>query len=403
MVIATPCRPETAIRDAVVSAATARYGGTLRAIVLTGSLARGEGTFRAEGDGWRLLGDAELFLVFRDGVAVPPADEVKTLARMVEARLADTVTSAVSLTPVQAAYFRRLRPSIFAYELRACGDVLWGDPTVLSAVPAFEPGDIPLEDAWRLVANRMVEYLEIVDELSEPRLREGTAGHYRTVKLYVDLATSLLVFAGQYAPTYRERARHLAGLAITNPPDDLPPGLSTLAEQVEACTRTKLEEVADVEGSSLDWRDAIAATRRVWRWELERLTGHAGTTELTDEALLLRWLERQPRIDRLRGWLSAARRLGWRAGAASGFAAHRRGHRASPRYCLYAAASALFLRLPALCGPAAIAGRAAVECRGARTWIPFWPGDRAGATPDWRTLATAIRSNYRTFLETTRA
>ena len=49
MLTATERRPETAIRDAVVAAATDRYGRRLRAVVLTGSLARGEGTFRLDG------------------------------------------------------------------------------------------------------------------------------------------------------------------------------------------------------------------------------------------------------------------------------------------------------------------------------------------------------------------
>ena len=304
----------------------------------------------------------------------------------------------MSLSAVGPAYLRRLAPHIFAYELRTCGDVLWGDRTVLDLVPAFEPGDIPLEDAWRLVQNRMVEYLEVVDELGEPRLREGTAAHYRTVKLYLDLATSLLLFAGAYAPTYRERAARLARLAVAGGRVDFPAGLDLLSERVDECMRSKLEGHADTAPPDLDWREAVAITRRVWRWELARLTGSAIEGELSDETLLARWLERQPLADRLRGWLSAGRRLGWSQAAARWIAARRRGRRASPRYCVYAAASALFFRLPGLRGR-----EDAGDCGAVKTWLPVWPHPLPVDSRGWRAVATATLWNYRVLLESTRA
>jgi hypothetical protein len=404
---ATARRPDTAIRDAVVAAATERYGRRLRAIVLTGSLARGEGTFREEGAGMRLLGDAELFLVFRDGASLPRDAETEALARMVEARIAGTVACTLSLGAVGPDYLRRLAPHIFAYELRTCGEVLWGDPEVLDLVPAFAPAAIPLEDAWRLVANRMVEYLDVAGELGAPRLRDGTPAHYKTVKLYLDLATSLLLFAGAYAPTYRERAARLDRLAAGGGRPDLPVGLDQLAERVEECTRIKLGHAAGAGPGDLDWQGAIAATRRIWRWELARLLGSdpaaAADDRVTDEALLGRWLGQQPVTDRLRGWLSAGRRLGWRQAAARWAAARRRGCHASPRYCVYAAASALFFRLPELCQTPALAARADLECGVARRWLPVWPARHAAETPAWRAVAAATSWNYRVLLESTRA
>ena len=48
------------------------YGPSLRAVVLTGSLARDEATWVRDGAGRRLLGDAEFLLVFEQRVALPP-------------------------------------------------------------------------------------------------------------------------------------------------------------------------------------------------------------------------------------------------------------------------------------------------------------------------------------------
>ena len=178
----------------------------------------------------------------------------------------------------------------------------------------------------------------------------GPAAHYRTVKLYLDLATSLLLFAGAYAPTYRERAARLARLADAGARPDLPAGLARLAERVDECTRAKLEGHADAAPMDLDWREAVAATRRVWRWELARLTGSAiegdalgrGTPGPLARAAAAR--RSAPRLALRR----PPPRLAPGRGPLDRRAPPRR--RASPRYCVYAAASALFFRLPELCG-----------------------------------------------------
>src|ERR1017187_91484 len=53
-------------------------GEGLRAIILTGSMARSEETYIQQNDGVRVMGDAEFVLVFRDRISVPPAE---TMAR----------------------------------------------------------------------------------------------------------------------------------------------------------------------------------------------------------------------------------------------------------------------------------------------------------------------------------
>jgi len=62
--------------SSVVSSETARrslraFGNSLRAIVVTGSLARGEETVELESGYKIVLGDAEFLLVFHPNVALP--------------------------------------------------------------------------------------------------------------------------------------------------------------------------------------------------------------------------------------------------------------------------------------------------------------------------------------------
>src|ERR1035438_6949408 len=61
----------------------------LRAIILTGSMARGEGTFIPNDNGVRVMGDAEFVLVFRDRASVPPAERVDEIRHDIENSLVD--------------------------------------------------------------------------------------------------------------------------------------------------------------------------------------------------------------------------------------------------------------------------------------------------------------------------
>ena len=158
-----------ALRDLICAETRAvcqqTYGQTLRAIVLTGSLARNEATFVERPDGSTLLGDAEFLLVFHSGAPLPSAGDAQRMRVEIEGRLLRRgLRGTVTVSGVPPSYLRRLRPSIFAYELTAYGSVIAGDRSVLDLVSRFAVSEIPLEDAWRLLANRIVEQLETLRE-----------------------------------------------------------------------------------------------------------------------------------------------------------------------------------------------------------------------------------------------
>lgn len=133
----------------------------LRSLVLTGSLARDEGTWLHEKDRMRLAGDAEFLAVFAEHARLPSADVVAAVERAVEKRLHESGLEVhIGLSPVGPRYLRSLRPHIFAYELLEHGRVTWGDENILSLAPRFSRADIPLEDGFRLLLNRIIELLE---------------------------------------------------------------------------------------------------------------------------------------------------------------------------------------------------------------------------------------------------
>jgi hypothetical protein len=385
----------------------------LRSIVLTGSLARDEATFIEQAERWTLLGDAEFLLIFRNREALPSTSSLNSLREKIEHKLLERgLLGKVSLSACHPAYLRKLPPHIFTYELRECGQVIWGDQETLALVPSFSSIDISLEDAWRLLCNRMIEVLEIAHELPGQGQALPRQVHYRTLKLYLDMATSLLAFAGFYEPTYlgrAERLRVLAGNHATA--QTFPFELRRFSQRVNACTQRKLfgigfEGASAVQGEDNPgfsfWEEAISYARLLWRWELTRLT-NAGD-RVSDRQLWQRWMQMQPFRCCLRGWLYVLRKRGWHRSWRQWPRWTRLAWRTSPRYCVYAAASQLFFRLPGLLGTRTRSPLTGADWKELRGWLPMaWEAEPGDAIEGFRRLSSDVARNYHDFLEGTRS
>jgi len=376
------------------------YHDRLRAVVLTGSLARNEGTFVKDEQGLRLLGDAEVMLVFDERVALPSANALAVIREKIKERIRRRgVHAAVTLAAVGPNYLRRLPPSIFAYELRACGETVAGDPTVLGLIPSFTAADIPSEDAWRMLANRLAEQLESVDELLGGRSTLSPEAHYRTVKLYLDMATSFLVFVGDYAPTYAERARNLVRLAESaGGTTSWPFPLGPFADDVASWTAWKVSASSlVVDAERVFWERAMNHAKALWGWELARLQGL--DREGTPSALMSRWMRRQPLDTRLRGWAHVARARGWHRSWRLWPRWLRQVWEGSPRHLVYRAASTLMFEL----SDGVEDPHLSRDLGHLRRDLPvgWWLGE--SEDDSLGTLAGATLANYRTFLRETRA
>jgi hypothetical protein len=386
------------------------HGESLRAVVLTGSLARNEATLVKEEKSCRLLGDAEFLLIFHTHAPLPPKLAMSLLRQNVESSISGLgIAGEITFSAAHPKYLRSLCPHIFAYELRNCGQVVGGDSEILRHIPSFSAADIPLEDGWRLLSNRMVEQLEGLEVLEQkpnllpPRL------HYRTVKLYLDMATSFLLFAGEYAPTYEERAQRLRVLADSQRAEDRTPfNLRQFCDRVSECTQWKLSEINCGTSSisqpivGLDstwWEEAVGYAQALWGWELGLLTGSTG--EVDNQELLKRWMNCQPVYRHFAGWLYVLRNQGWHRSWRNWPRWCRLAWRAAPRYWVYGAASEVFARLPGL--PEEVgAGPTDADWERLRAFLPVIPGsEKYSHLPCWGTLAKEIAWNYRTFLAET--
>ncbi len=390
---------------------TGAFGDRLRALILTGSLARDEATVVEENGASKLLGDAEFLLVFAEGAALPAGGTVRHLAEEIEGFLKQRgVQCSIDLAAVHPEYLMRLKPHIFAYELRTCGAAVWGDHQILSLIPEFSSADIPFEDAWRLLSNRIIEQLEVAAELFTRPDELPPNVQYRTVKLYQDMATSFLVFAGAYEPTYRGRAERLSALAAdAQTADGGPFALSEFSRRVSACTNFKLRANRDdlISGTGdrafgmTFWHEAVTHARLLWRWELARLSGNR-LDALSDQQLLKAWMKIQPMQDRARGWAHVLRKSGWHHSWRAWPRWLRLGWQASPRYCVYAAASDLFFQLPAVLGCAAPPD-AGEDWGELSSWLPLHDQSLKPMDAGWDEVAAEIIVNYKQFLTDTRA
>jgi hypothetical protein len=395
----TPPAAAQAIAAEAARVSAERFGHALRAVVLTGSLARDEGTFVRKGHEQILFGDAEFLLVFHERTALPRPDVVAEAARAVEDGLAQAgVRGTIGLSPCHARYLQDLGSQIFAYELRACGRVVWGDPDVLALVPPLAAADIDRVDAWRLLCNRLVEQLESVARSDTAEGSLDPALRYHTTKLWLDMATSLLVFTGGYEPTYRGRANSLSALAARPAaPSDAPFDLPRFASRVRACTRFKLGVATSAELSETgSWREAVVQARELWRWELCRLT--AAPADASDHALRERWMRRQRLASRARGWAYAARRYGWHRSWRHWPRWARLLRGGSPRHWIYAAATELLFALATPAG-GMTADRTVALGELARSLLVYDARARGG----WREMAAQIYDGYRTLVVETRA
>jgi hypothetical protein len=381
--------------DETVSVCATLLG--LEAIILTGSMARDEASFEDDSERIVVRGDAEFLLVFTKTVRVPSAQVIEQQVKVAESRLIErNIRCKICLSPVSTAFLEGIVPHIFGYELRCCGRVVWGDRDALARVPAFDAKEIPLDDAVRLLCNRIVELLELV-ALSGP---ESMQAQYATVKLYLDMATSFLVFAGGYRPTYRDRLEEIKDLAkVTSA--DAPFSLPEFAQSVEFSTQVKLSScdqspsafTTDSETSEHFLTDAIQFAHLLLRWELQRLLKLGAG--ISDEDLLARWADSQPWSFRLRGWARVFRdttttttRNNWTRWL--GLARH-----TSPRQGVYSAACLLFFRVPTL-----LRGEQNESLHDLNQQLPI--SIESNEKLEWRSLAALIARNYHQFVEFTR-
>ncbi len=378
----------------IVLSCTHEFGATLQAVVLTGSLARDEATVVFKRDLTFFSSDADCLLVFPATIE-PSTERLARLSAEIEKGLFTAgIEVAIGLAAVAPTYFDELPAHSYTYELRNSGKVLWGEAGLLSRIPSYKVADLSKEDAWRTLSNRIIETLMCVGNSESESRQFSVETEYAVTKLYLDMATSYLIFIGEYEPTYAARARRLAELAARNA-GEAPFIVATFSSRVSSATDCKLKGVGCAP-VRLSLEEAMMYSQQLWRWAAARLSGEPSDLPVLDLAVGV--ARKQTVATRLRGWASLLRRTGWFRGARQWPRWARLSISASPRHLIYAAAVQLFWSVPGLASDQA--GND-IDYAELQALLPVVPPSDKPAT--WNSLVRAVGLNYKVFLHGTLA
>jgi hypothetical protein len=388
---------QTSICAAAAAVCTSSLRLQLRALVLTGSLARDEATFiRREGI-TTLVGDADFLVVVEPNTTHPSRGELRRLEEAAERRLSESgIIAHVGLGAVSPDYFDRLAARSFTYELKNGGRLVWGDPGILERIPVYDAAALSTEDAWRTLNHRIIEVLMGVEPAAFSRTELTPDLEYAVIKLYLDMATSYLIFVGRYQPTYTARANELRTLlAEAGELKHLPFDGNKFSKRVSECTQRKLTGTGLGAHRSFEFlEEAISYARQLWVWETRSLSGI--NQEMPVSFMIAAMGRRQTFTERLRGWASLLRRTRWQRVGRNWLRWARLCRVATPRYLTYGAAIHLFCELPRLMrNPRSL--KAAADLSPVRALLPVLSGERAHPG-EWRSLARDVVYFYRSFL-----
>lgn len=371
----------------------------LEAIVLTGSLARDEATLIAKGSDWQLLGDADLLLVFRKSSQGLSSQELRKAEESIESRLLSAgCTVKVGLAAVTASYFRSLPAHSYSYELKHCGKVVWGDETVLDLIPCYSVTDLSKEDGWRTLCNRMIELLTSGDMRKVAAGSIGPKVTYAALKLYLDMATSFLIFSGAYEPTYENRKKRLQAISALSRLD-APFDLKEFCARVSQCTDWKLHGMPSHAMDARFVQEAMTHALDLWFWEAAKLAG--ASTPATVEKTIKLLARQQTASQRLRGWASLLRRRHWLKSWRHWPRWARLSFTATPRYLIYEVATELFSCLASL--GETERGISGVNLRKLRSKLPSVSPEPLKGPSDRQTIVGDLSHNYKDYLCQTHA
>jgi hypothetical protein len=280
-------------------------------LILTGSVARGEGALVAKPRARsRWLSDLEFHVVIPNARRASQDD--------VDAVLRDTERS-INLAPanqrrglrvgfnsIRAPQLARLRPAIFSREMLEHGKLLWGEPSGLPLPQWWQKGrlDIPLLDAFRLLNNRIVQQMDarLHCEVNE---RPDLLSAYHSQKFWIEMATSLSVFLGCYRTSYQGRRAALSKLLESQPQLFGEAGQMLIARLATAI-EVKLGHVMPSPCTSEAFNENAAVAETIWQWETDQLLG-GPSADAHFRSIGVRLRRVEPLKQRTRDWIRLRR------------------------------------------------------------------------------------------------
>jgi hypothetical protein len=274
--------------------------GEVSALILTGSFARGEGSVLKLSDrSYKILGDIEFLAVIGKKSDVESLTKsIATVQGVFGERLRKMgITCKVEVTPALPRFFKRLRPRIFDYELIQHGKTIWGERAYLENIPKFSPGQISKIDPIFLLFNRIVEQLALLLMIESEGKIELIDATYPMAKVYMDLATSILAYTGNFEDTYRNRSKRFSELVSSHALGNEEWFGDHIGEKVAYWTEAKLrpkpehfmpaasayEDKKNLNTQFLvEWIQVAQFVRSVLTWEIRKYLDLEDSTDLRE-------------------------------------------------------------------------------------------------------------------------
>ena len=223
----------------------AELGGSLKSLVLSGSFGRGEGSVLLHADGCvEPLRDYDVRLVVEGPVPRAAVEQVRSRF-MQETGLGGTderfsgergfsLTLETLTTEEARTSFVRDR-DLRAFDHLHASHVIWGED--LSEGLRFPAAEIPKVNGLRFLYQKMVGLVGHFGGPGSDDARQTLL--YECHKTFIEICTALVLLAGEYVPSYRERARLFeAKWRVWFP--ELAWQLPDLADQIARSTQEKL-------------------------------------------------------------------------------------------------------------------------------------------------------------------
>lgn len=181
-------------------------GRALYAVLLTGSLGRGEGTLLAGPGGPELLSDYDLWALTAE--PCPTA-----FFRDLEAGLNPRLWGAhVTIGALPVGQLPGLAPALWTYDLRHGSRVVAGPAGALEALPDYRPGDIPAWEAVKLLCNYAAVLLAVLPGRGRPAPGDRELAG-ALLRLAYRLGDALAIQAGCYQVRLSGRPEALGAVA----------------------------------------------------------------------------------------------------------------------------------------------------------------------------------------------
>ena len=193
------------IADAVYASS---FSGHWKALVLTGSYGRGEGSLMIDPSGQELpLNDYNLVVVTNSLYPLL----MYSLEKLGK-ELSEEIGLPVDLRPYLAAALPKCEFSLLNYEMKYGHRVIRGNQTILDVMPAYAHDAIPRSEGTRLLMNRGRLLLDIKRRLARPEtLTREEREQFLKFLFKVDLAFGdcALLLRGAYDPSYAVKRNRL--------------------------------------------------------------------------------------------------------------------------------------------------------------------------------------------------